>query len=74
MQTFGPIDRPTVHHMDNMGVITRLDELNKRMHSLPRDYFKAEWDVLMEIKVTMKSLGVKLITKHEKGHQDKNKK
>ena len=74
VQTFGHIDKPISHHMDNMGVITRLDEINNRIHSLPQDCFKAEWDVLVEIKATKLSLGVKLITTHKKRHQDKHKK
>ena len=74
VQEYGPIQQNIAHHMDNMGMIKRLEELNNKIQGLPRDCFKAEWDVLSEVKHTMSTMGVKLITQHEKGHQDEKTK
>ena len=70
VQKFGPIDTNIAHHMDNQGVITSMKEMQERVKEVPQNCFKAKWDILIEVKNTMKMLGVQLNTKHEKGHQD----
>ena len=57
VQVHGPIESNIAHHMDNQGVKTRLKELNERVQEVPRNCFKAEWDVLIEVKNTMAMFG-----------------